>query len=148
MSRSALLFRSAPRHSAELPPEPPWFWVRAALKIAFWLQRAENSRTLMQAIDNAYLWCPCRAHHPVRANRTFSRRVQLGRLCPVFPTCFGALQSLRPHAVSGGTFGGPVSAPENPVPGGQGSADICLASRASTLVVVATLWWCVRGVRY
>jgi hypothetical protein len=26
---------------------PLWFWVRAALKIALWLQSAKNSRTLM-----------------------------------------------------------------------------------------------------
>jgi hypothetical protein len=40
-----------------------WFWVRAGPKIAFWLQSAKNSRTLIQTIDIVHLCRPCRAHH-------------------------------------------------------------------------------------
>ena len=57
-------------------------------------------------------------------------------------TCFGAFQSLRSRVVSGGGFGGPVSASENPVPGGQGSTDIRFVSGASNSAVLATVVVC------
>lgn len=65
---------------------------------------------------------PCCPHHPVPSNRIFSRQVQIGRLCRDFATGFGSLWSLGASVVSGGDFGGPVSASKNPVPGGQGRA--------------------------
>ena len=67
----------------------------------------------------------------VQPNRVFFCQVQIGRLCRDFRYRFGALSSLREFVVSGGDFGGPVSASKNSVPGGQGSASraaICAAS--------------------
>ncbi len=65
---------------------------------------------------------PSCLHHPVASNRVFSRRVQIRPFVPGFPLPVLASVSLwGMSVVSGGDFGGPVSASKNSVPGGQGS---------------------------
>jgi hypothetical protein len=66
-------------------------------------------------------------------------------LCLDFGYRFGPLLSLREFVVSGGDFGGPVSAVRNPVPDGQGSTGFC-RTRSQDLAELAKA--VIAGLRY
>lgn len=53
--------------------------VRGPLKITFALQGAYSALTFAQAVVFVGKWLPCRAHHPVSANRAIQGRRQIGR---------------------------------------------------------------------
>ena len=60
---------------------------------------------------------PSCLHHQVLLNRVISSRVQIGLLVPGFRLSVLTFSwSLRTSVVSGGDFGGPVSASKIPLP--------------------------------
>jgi hypothetical protein len=64
---------------------------------------------------------PSCLHHQVLLNRVISSRVQIGRLVPGFRLSVLTSWSPRTSVVSGGGFGGPVSASKIPFLADKGS---------------------------
>jgi hypothetical protein len=74
---------------------------------------------------------PSCLHHQVLLNRVISSRVQIGRLVPGFRLSVLTSWSPRTSVVSGGGFGGPVSASKIPFLADKGSTERQMRSAAA-----------------
>jgi len=74
---------------------------------------------------------PSCLHHQVLLNRVISSRVQIGRLVPGFRLSVFTSWSPRTSVVSGGGFGGPVSASKIPFLADKGSTERQMQSAAA-----------------
>jgi hypothetical protein len=74
---------------------------------------------------------PSCLHHQVLLNRVIFSRVQIGRLVPGFRLSVLTSWSPRTSVVSGGGFGGPVSASKIPFLADKGSTERQMRSAAA-----------------